>query len=231
MIHKPEDEMSVVLISYWPLLDYNEMQLLNELVNAPNPDYQALENKLLNAHIDGCLWGRIKDGSVAPILILSDAQKVADNIKLWSEDNPSEWFKMVIYESGDFYALGLYPDLDKSVERYKNNYRMQYGQVPANLSFQVLFAPLMFGSKKSVIYDKVRGLIKDRSTLALMDIKDYDETNPFNVDDSKLIDLGNFDIIKNMDNIKGPMDGFIESLSEPSRKSRINKALTNEDFI
>ena len=152
---RQNDRHSVaVVVSYVPLL-------VDRPVFCTEPDDPELTRLLRtmdecsSGHVDACLW--ITDGEhVVPVFALEKASEVASHLRMWSEGKPGDWFRLCFAESRGRYTAVLFPDLDRSVRRFQETYRILTGKTVEADEYRVMHVPLGFVSGSKHIFDQVR---------------------------------------------------------------------------
>jgi len=120
---------------------------LTESVKA-NPEALEAQLESVNHKAVACLWCN-KEGESVPILVYPNAKFVSVHLGDWCEQDLQGWFQVVWQRRGERYALVLYPNISKSVERFKDN-RERIGQeIPEGTPITVIFKPLCFVSNES----------------------------------------------------------------------------------
>jgi len=182
--HSSQDPTKVLLISYWPLLDYSQagygpgqvkhltsQDAKDTLIAALTPA-EDVEN-----HATACLWCQwparqadrpegwpdldIADGAFFPVLILPRGPEIATHLRAWSEGEPEDWFDLIIddaYDAGDTrYCAVLMPRPGRSIDRWRLGYRLTHDHdVPDDWTYEIVFRPLAFGAAQSPTYAHIR---------------------------------------------------------------------------
>jgi hypothetical protein len=115
-----------------------------------------------------------------PVLVYDEADKLSEHLIEWSENDPSLWFDLYMFSKDGKYALVLMPKLEKSVERWKIRFQLEFGYPPPdNIEFDIVFNPLSFVSGTSNMFQnlKNRNLILDRMFVGFVSLKDIDMNN------------------------------------------------------
>lgn len=150
------------IIGYHPLLDTNRIP--GSLLDKGDSEKFINEMRgIYDKSVDGCMWGVAEDGSLALALMIEQAEEVAEHLIKWSENKPTEWFKLYIaWEDPSRYCVALMPNPRKSVERFKVARMMFHDDLPdSDDKYTVIFSPLIVCSAGSTfsahVADKLRG--------------------------------------------------------------------------
>jgi hypothetical protein len=166
----------VTLVSYVPLFDGVPRTVMSEEGDSDtmfNEVQKAVDNSPDGCAMT-CAWVRY-NGSAAPVLVYDDAKQIIDHLMKWSENVPSEWFRVSILEKGGVYAIALTPNIEKSIERWKYAFQLQYGYPPEkDIDFSIIFKPLYFVSGMLNIFDKVRDSISEPFYIGFLDSSSID---------------------------------------------------------
>lgn len=201
---------SIILISYFPLL-YSEPVIAG--VEILDKFKSKIEESTKYGTAKGCIW-TIRDGVPMPIFIMEQAKAISKHIHTWSEDKIEDWFEIKFQKKNGRYVLALIPRIQKSIERWKIQFQLQYGYPPAsNLKFQILFQPLQFISGYNTVFEKL-GDLPNPMRLGLIDPKDIDMDHPDNMDD-KIIEIGQFKLAE-----PGEYQAFIDGMFEDEPSSQ-----------
>jgi hypothetical protein len=106
---------------------------------------------------------------VVPVFILDRACEIASHLQTWSEGKPGEWFRLCFTESHGRYAVVLSPDLNRSVERFRETYRILTGGTLEAEKCQIIHVPLCFVSGREHVFEQVRGRIAEQTMLGFID--------------------------------------------------------------
>ncbi|HEY6220216.1 MAG TPA: hypothetical protein VIV65_09160 [Gemmatimonadaceae bacterium] len=152
----------IVLLSYVPLL-------------TPEPgEHVGLDRlesllRLLRETpaVKGLVWVQLEDGFV-PVFGMERGYEVARHLIDWSEGRPEEWFSLRITRTATRYTVTLAPNISKSIARYKQARRLQFGEiVPSTTRFKVLFQAIQFVSVDLGVIGSVA--ISDQMQVGFMD--------------------------------------------------------------
>jgi len=199
------DKMLALIISYVPLL----------MGEAGRTDLDPAEVGALVDQADGtakaCIWLNKDDAGPSPCLLFEGARAIADHLKMWAEDEPEQWFKLVLAEHGGLYGLALMPNLDKGVERFRMAYQLRTGYPLPPADFQMIFKPLNFVSLPGHVFSKIRKDLQSKACVCLMESSDFKGPD---TDWEKLaIDLGTFEVVT-----EGPLIQFVLENLKQSEK-------------
>jgi hypothetical protein len=163
-----------ICVSYTPQLLGKPGELIENKDNI-----MAMAKKLdeINANVIGCAWTE-KDGLISPIFVVENAKAVYDHLMIWCEEKPEEWFSLTIkkHKDGKRYWVVLWPDISKSIERFK------IGQVMFNETFindkdiTILCKPWRFISKDSGMYEVLKDKVGNKAFFGFLDVNDVPNT-------------------------------------------------------
>lgn len=195
------EELKVVVLSYVPLMtgEAGRSDLdIDEITEAFEqcPDGTA----------DGCVWLQDNDGTTYPCLLYDGAEQLAEHLKLWAENEPGEWFQLVIAEYGGRYGMALIPKFDKGIERFRIAYQLRNGfPLPENLKYEFIFRPLHFMSRFDHVFSKIKSNIANGVKVALMQASEYKDDDPSSINwDNVMIELGEFEVV-----MDGPLTQYV----------------------
>ena len=156
----------LVLVSYIPLLRGSPGKLVDPAEVAPLLDTDA-------GHVDAIAWAAGDDGELSPVLAMDRANDVFDHLVEWSEGAPATWFKLVVDESDDEYAMALVPDAQRSLDRFLLAWSLLAGtDVPSADEVRVLFQPLVFRGPKSDVSRRALPLLRGEVTIGFLDVRE-----------------------------------------------------------
>jgi hypothetical protein len=146
-----------------------------------------------SGHVDACLW--ITNGQhVVPVFALEKACEVASHLRMWSEDKPGDWFRLCFTEDHGRYAAMLFPDLDRSVKRFQETYRILTGKTVEADEYRVMHVPLGFVSGRKHIFTQVRSRIAEQTMLGFIDSSRVDPVKPLATDPATIEMVGPFQV-------------------------------------
>jgi hypothetical protein len=177
----------VLLVSYVPLLRGMAGTLIEEDVSG---SLERLLTHLPSGTAQACLWLE-SAGKPRPVLVLDRAKMIADHLVEWAEGDPSSWFRLAICEHGGRYALVLFPNLRRSLDRFKLA-RQLTGHRPGLREDEVMFVsrPLHFVSGPEHIYQKIQHRIGRHVELGLLDRSDLNPECPESFNERRIRELG-----------------------------------------
>lgn len=191
---------TIVLFSYFPLIMEKLLELALEGAEPVAPErYQEvtdlLEECLELADATACLW-MLVDGTPAPVLIVPHARRIHKDLMIWAEEEPEQWFTLELLEAQGAYALALFPNLEKSVERYKLGHLMHHEEILENESYQLIFAPLRFVSRPGKhCFGDLKHKIGDTVPVYLYDVENLDTQSVSELDEAVMYKVGNLKIV------------------------------------
>lgn len=125
--------------------------------------------ELPQGEVFGCAWFVDDKNELVPYLIVDDAEKLAEHLLFWSENSPQDWFRFHWAKKGEEYAIGLVPEVGKTVERFKIGYQLRTGYpYPRRSKITVYFKPLHFqASRPDLVFnqEKFKVNLLDRRTM------------------------------------------------------------------
>jgi hypothetical protein len=115
---------------------------------------ERLLSHLPSGEAHACLWTE-SAGHVSPVLVLDQAEAIAEHLIEWAEGDPGSWFRLAIGEHQGLYALALLPNLARSCERFKLARRLAGLPAPDGVEYCHVYRPLHFVSGREHTYDRV----------------------------------------------------------------------------
>jgi hypothetical protein len=195
------ERIKAVVVSYVPMMVSNDAGRIDL-------DFEAVSESITDCPdgvADGCVWLQDDDGSAHPCLLYAEAEQLAGHLKLWSENEPGEWFQLVIGEYGGRYGMALIPKFDKVVERFRLAFQLRNGYpLPDDMDFEFVFTPLHFASQFDHTFTQVKPAVKDRMTLSVACVSDLEDGYESVNWNEVLIDLGTFEVIQD-----GPLVSYL----------------------
>ncbi len=64
------------------------------------------------------------NNKLSPIFIIDRPKEIWDNSVAWSENNPQDWFYCGIRSNKNEIVIALFPNVEKSLERFKKNQQL-----------------------------------------------------------------------------------------------------------
>jgi len=182
----------VAIVSYMPLLTGEP----GRCMSVDDPELSELLRQgddCPSGHIEACLW--VADGEdVMPVFIREQAHAIADHLSEWSEDKPGEWFALCFAEQEGRYVAILFPDINRSIARFRVARLHYYEEIVTAKDYQVLFRPLCFVSGPQHIFSEVRCRIPENTSVGFLDTQDLDRDNPLKVDPDQIKTVGPFQV-------------------------------------
>ena len=147
----------IICISYFPTSQLLSMFDLKHM--SAEEIIENLKNMQLSLPTS-CAWVNVND-RISPILIINNAETIFENTKAWSENEPSKWFYFGLKTNSIAYSIGLFPNLDASLERFKNHQIMLNRQVIKDHDkIEIVYHPLEFTSGIDTV-NKIKNKIID----------------------------------------------------------------------
>ncbi len=131
------------------------------------------QSKAAHTRANGCAWAIDGDQLVA-VLFIKDAQKLVNDMKIWSENQPQTFFRVIIGQSGDKYAVVIVPDLDMSLTRFRLSHQTITGNELelGDKDVSVIFTAVGFLSKPGApMYAKMKDRIGKEIKIAFLDVE------------------------------------------------------------
>jgi hypothetical protein len=127
----------------------------------------------VDANATGCAWAE-HNGLISPIFIIENAKQVYEHLMIWCENKPEEWFSLTIkkHKDGKRYWVILWPDINKSVERFKLGHLIYNENIITNEEITVLCKPWRFVSKDEGTYESLKSKVGDKSYFGFVDVND-----------------------------------------------------------
>ena len=206
---------SVVLLSYIPLLYAPSQMVMQEL---QSNDAKALTEYIDNLDVTcaatGCLWAN-HDGKAAPVFIYDNAQEIVDHLEAWTENEVTKWFRYKISAKDGKYLICLFPNVEKSVERWRMNFQLVYGYPPPkDMKFHIFFKPLYFTSGSKNMFDLIKDELDPEFRIGFINKVDIDLENPENMDEESIRWLGPFKRVEG-DFADEYLDSILDDTDEP----------------
>ena len=199
---------SVVVVSYVPLLTGEP----GRTVAVGDPGITALlrqADDCPSGHVEACLW--LADGTdVMPIFMMEKAHAIADHLSEWAEGNPDEWFSLYFAERLGRYVATLFPNINRSITRFKVARIAFYEEVITARDYSVLFRPLCFVSGPKHVFGEVRDRLLDLSSVGFVDSRDVDRHEPLNLDPEAIKTIGPFPVCRNCKPSDVDIGGFVD---------------------
>lgn len=159
----------IILFSYVPLL-------WGPPVDAdPNKVQELLEEADLLAGTRACIWIGNKKNLTCSFLI-DNAHEIHSHLMVWSENEPEKWFNFEIDSNKNFYyAVSLFPNFQKSIERHKINFQLHAGYpVPKTSKYNVFSKPISFASNgPSKIFKQIKKFMAKGVEVTFMNFSDF----------------------------------------------------------
>lgn len=188
-----EDKPSLaIVISYVPLL----VDRPGFFSTPDDPELARIFRRMESCpdgHVDGCLW-MMESGHAVPVFIMDRAHEIADHLRIWAEDKPGDWFRLCLAESRGRYAAVLFPDLNRSVRRFQETYRILTGRTLKADQYRVLHVPLGFVSGPEHMFFQVRHQIAERTMIGFVDSSAVDRNAPLETDPVAIEVVGPFHV-------------------------------------
>ena len=179
----------LLLLSYIPLLRGIAGTLVEEGMTA----LDHMLSQLPSGEAHACLWTE-SAGHVSPVLVLEQAEAIADHLIEWAEGDPGSWFRLAIGQHRGRYALALLPDLTRSRERFELARRLAGLPAPDDAEYCHVYRPLHFVSGREHIYESVSRRVPSRVRLGIVDRAAVDPAHPDQVDVRRIRKVGPFQV-------------------------------------
>lgn len=177
-----------IVISYIPKL-YSSID--EAFIELDNKEAVQKLNKVMgdpDNHVKAIVWAMTGDQKqIYPVILMEDAFNVARHIEQWTEGDVAGWFEVQIREQDGRYAVVLYPNVKRSVERQAKFYEIHFGKkIDKKVEVEVIFMPLSFISESSHTYNKVKGQLGETTMIGFTtDL----ETEPYILGNGKRLKL------------------------------------------
>jgi hypothetical protein len=210
---RPIPETAVV-VSYIPLLTGES----GRITSADDPGIMELLRQVDNCpsgHVEGCLWlpsrtSRTRKLDMMPVFMMDQAHAVADHLCEWAEGKLGEWFSLCLTERMGRYLAVLFPDINRSMIRFKFAPVASYQEIVTAKDCQVLFRPLCFVSVTGHGFDlDLKGRIPDSSEIGFVDTRDVDPIEPF-VEGKAIKTIGPFPVCWDCRPFGVDIGGFVD---------------------
>jgi hypothetical protein len=229
--NQPGEPPALLLLSYVPLLR-GKAGTVHDL-HRDKGDARALAALLDQApsgRAAACLWMLDGQGSPMPVLALEQAQAIAGHLIEWADNEPAKWFRVYLKERDGRYALALFPELQRSLERFRFAHLLEGGSPLDSGRIQIITRPLHFVSGTGTAYAVVRDRIGDSVHVGLVDLALLDPDDPFRLDPAMIRDLGAFTVgAPGTPGAGAFLDEILaEPIVPPSNPSRLNPAAAKQ---
>ena len=154
----------LVLVSYIPLVRGAPGELVDPADVAPLLDTDA-------GHVDAVVWAVGDGGAFSPVFAMARADDVFEHLVEWSEGAPAIWFKLLVDESDDEYAIALVPDVQRSLDRFLLARSMVAGAEVLPEDVRVVFQPILFRGPKSEVSRRVLPSLRDEVAVGFIDVE------------------------------------------------------------
>jgi hypothetical protein len=183
----------LLLIGYVPLLYGHAGGLID---HKNKKILRAIDRCTLAGHADACLWRMAWNNTPSAVLVIRQAEKIAEHFKLWCEGDLT-WFSAYIHQDGERYGVALMQDPARSINRWKTTHLIIHEAFPPkDMKFEVLSSPLRFGASEGKAFagvvDRLSG--HRRISIGLLDKKDLPQ-DMADIDHDKVHELGEFDLV------------------------------------
>jgi hypothetical protein len=155
----------LLLVSYVPLLRGTAGTLIEQDVTSA---LEHLLSKLPSGEAHACLWTE-SAGRFSPVLVMEQAEAIAQHLVEWAEGDPALWFRLAIGQHRGRYAVALLPDLSRSRNRFELARRVAGLPIPDDVEYCHVYRPLHFVSGRAHTYKRISRHIPSRVTLGLLD--------------------------------------------------------------
>lgn len=154
--------MSLLLVSYIPLLDEAKGQVSQEVAEDLK---ERIVRGMANSFAIGTLWcHNTDDDSLYPVLIYNNGDEIVDHMNRWSEGKPEDWFTFTYVDRGDEVTLAIAPKYQRSIDRHKES------DPDCDLSnIKVLMCLLSSITKKSEFSDRFLASVPSRVPVGILD--------------------------------------------------------------
>jgi len=162
----------IICLSYFPTTKLLSSDIINKKPEEIVDHLQQLDPVLPT----NCVWV-IKDNIISPILIIENAKILYDTTMAWAEGEPSNWFYFGAAHNSKCYTIGLFPNINKSLERFIHHQNILHKQIISkDDNIKIVFHPLGYVSDLSV-YIKIKNKIKNKINLGISESIDAAKEN------------------------------------------------------
>ena len=179
-----------IVVSYVPLLTATK-----RILKTPSEQYtsehaveiaEEVSSALQDApdvHVKACLWLRNSEDEApefCPVFIIDNAIEVVDHLLHWCENDPTTWFYLYLEKiDSDRYIVLLFPNLSKSIERFKLACMAYADFIPQNdADYSLVFKPLEFLSQGATMFDNVKDHLSDKLRIGFLNTGEFDQSTP-----------------------------------------------------
>lgn len=223
-----------ILIGYWPLIHYSDF------VKTPGEQIELGEENGIKEileklyaidtpQIQGVLWAHHpfedaespEDNDVIPIFIIDRANEIVDHLEQWME-NDNDRFSLHFEGRDNGYAIVLFPNPLKSVDRWKQARLTYHEEFVMDKEFTVLFQTLGVCCPNGKTYELIKDKLKSPVRLGFIDSKDVSLENPpgpgtpMGADVNKIRVAGPFQMFVGDEQVKEHFDRLFEDAVDQS---------------
>lgn len=185
-----KDTGKYIVVSYVPLLNATK-----RILKTPSEQYTPEHATKIAEEIGGtlentphvpvraCLW--LQDNTSEkpefhPVFLIDNAMEVLDHLKYWCENDPATWFHLYLEKVDDNrYIVLLFPNLDKSIERFKLACLVYTDVVPqSEADYTLIFKPLEFLSQSATMFDNVKEHLGEELKIGFLNANEFDQSAP-----------------------------------------------------
>jgi hypothetical protein len=194
MVSPNKIKSNALVVSYFPLLSNRFSLMYGHTPIDADKIGQLLDETIGEnlANAKACIWG-IVGGSPCIVLVLNRAQEIADDLKAWSEDDVESWFGVDICQEEDAYGIALFPDLNKSFERFNKRRRFEMlEELSRDSKYTIVFDPIRFISKGLGSFAGIKDKIGETIKVMFLESSDLDHGDLQQSVTDGLINVGEF---------------------------------------
>lgn len=222
MAKNEQSQATNIIFSYVPLLrgEPGQSYLGKEAADAAVRTAKKMED-LPSGSAKALLWTVEEDGTPGAMLLMEDADAIAEHLIEWSEGKPEDWFQFQYLEKGNAYAAALFPNFLKSAERWRIAFQLRYGYPPHEGGESHLFRPLHCTAPTKTAFAQVKPYLEKsgRVKVGLVDSSEVSkETWTGSLDGLKVRPLGTFKAVGGKLK-KGLPGGWLEDAIDSMREA------------
>jgi hypothetical protein len=162
-------------MSYFPLSPMDRPGELHQITKEdplPKGIQDCLENQSELSEAKSCLWCRYGE-KITPVFAMKGGREICTHLTKWAEEKPGEWFTLYVIRHDTRYAIVLFPNMRKSIERFKVMQLHFNGVIiPEDAKIHVICKPLIFLSMNVGMLEKIQ--IGNQLHLGFLDVSEVD---------------------------------------------------------
>lgn len=137
---------------------------------------KSLESAILPS-ISCVVWCGGEQCGTFPLFVMSRAKEIYEHILFWSDNSPGQWFSLVAGDTPSGYIVVLWPDTQRSYQRWKFRASVEHSiVVPDNP--QIFAVPLLFTGPLGGNWERAKPYLGTTASVGFVDTDDFDIRSP-----------------------------------------------------